>query len=208
MRISILLTLPLILLLLQAASADMYRCKLPDGSVVFGDKPVYISEDYCQKVTESEPATLEKPPQVTTPAVQQKKGYYKKPQRKNSRLIKEKIKPKPERQVLAGICGVVLLVAGIALYFIPSPEGSEEGTTPTAAQPVAAAGTPEPGEPTEAPSAGDGEPTAPIAGGGAAENTPEEPDPSEPAAEEEMAADAPVVEDTATLTPEPMAEPK
>lgn len=40
----------LLLLIPAAAGAEIYRCELADGSVVYGDKPVNLS-DACQPVT-------------------------------------------------------------------------------------------------------------------------------------------------------------
>jgi hypothetical protein len=50
-----------------------------------------------------------------------------------------KIQPKPERQRLSGICGAVLLVAGIALYFIPRDSATGTEATPAGESPAAEA---------------------------------------------------------------------
>ena len=52
---SVLLLLMTLLILSASAHAGIYRCTLQDGSVVYGDKPVYLSDDYCQEVVEKEP---------------------------------------------------------------------------------------------------------------------------------------------------------
>lgn len=54
MKIHLMMTVICVLATQTTLSAEMYRCEMPDGRVLFGDKPVNLS-DACQPVEEASP---------------------------------------------------------------------------------------------------------------------------------------------------------
>lgn len=52
MKILLMMTVLCVLAAPATLNADMYRCEMPDGRIIFGDKPVNLSEA-CQPVREA-----------------------------------------------------------------------------------------------------------------------------------------------------------